>query len=145
MKNKIFFTFLVLMLGISTTKVTAQSDVHHMVTRAALAAGVPTNIAHAVVKMESGYQIKARGAAGEYGLGQVMCPTAREVGFTGNCADLFDPQTNLTYSMRYLKLALDKGGVGCAGVSLYNTGIHRKPICTAYGQRVMAIANSSGK
>lgn len=107
---------------------------------AAFAAGVPAGIAHAVVKHESGYKPHVRGAAGEWGLGQIKCQTARGLGFAGACAALRDPATNLRWSMTYLKLALDRGGAGCAGVSLYNTGIHARPRCTAYGRIVMARA-----
>ena len=117
-----------------------RADIHHLVTQAAHQAGIPANIAHAVIKMESGYQPHIRGAAGEWGLGQIFCQTARSVGFTGDCSALRDPATNLKFSFAYLRLAIDKGGAGCAGVSLYNTGIHIRPVCTAYGQRVMAMA-----
>lgn len=109
-----------------------------MVDAAAYAAGVPTRIAHAVIRVESGYRANMRGAAGEYGIGQIKCQTARLVGFSGSCHDLFDAQTNLTYSMRYLALAIAKGGHGCSGVTLYNTGIGARPHCSRYGHRVMA-------
>lgn len=107
-----------------------------MVTNAATAAGVPANVAHAVVNHESGYNPRARGAAGEYGLGQIKCATARSVGFGGDCRQLSDPQTNLTYSMRYLKQSIDAGGVW-----KYNAGIHAKakPRSSAiYERAVMA-------
>ena len=111
-----------------------------LVDAAAFAAGVPLAIAHAVIVQESGYRPHLRGAAGEYGIGQVKCQTAREVGFSGPCAALLDPQTNLSASMKYLRRALDRGGSGCAGVTLYNTGIYARPHCSAYGRAVMARA-----
>lgn len=111
--------------------------VHGMVSSAAFRAGVPVHVAHAVVAQESGYRSAMRGRAGEWGIGQIKCQTARGVGFTGPCAQLRDPEVNLTYSMAYLRLALDKGGEGCSGVSLYNTGIYARARCTAYGRSVV--------
>jgi soluble lytic murein transglycosylase-like protein len=107
-----------------------------MVDSAAQTAGVPLHIAHAVIRHESGYKAHIRGRAGEYGLGQIKCQTARSVGFTGACAQLFDPATNLTYSMRYLNLALQRGGV-----AYYNAGIHARVLpqmARTYARRVQA-------
>lgn len=112
------------------------AELRGMVNSAAWSAGVPAHIAQAVVRHESGYKPNMRGRAGEYGLGQIKCQTARGVGFTGPCAQLLDPQVNLTFSMKYLRLAIDKGGEGCSGLSLYNTGIGARPRCTAYGRAV---------
>lgn len=102
--------------------------------------GVPRNIAHAVIKMESGYRPNLRGAAGEYGLGQIMCQTARGEGFSGECSRLLDPETNLNFSMAYLAKALAKGGPNCVGLTYYNAGLHAKPHCNSYGVKVAAMA-----
>jgi len=67
---------------------------------------VPSDFALAIVRTESGYNPFMRGEHGEYGLGQIKCPTARMMGFKGNCDQLFDPNTNLEYSMKYLRKAL---------------------------------------
>lgn len=107
---------------------------------AALAAGVPSALAHGIIRTESNYNPSLRGRAGEYGIGQIKCQTARSVGFVGDCRQLFDASTNLTYSMRYLRLALDRGGHGCAGVSLYQRGIYGRASCSGYGRMVMARA-----
>lgn len=115
-----------------------RSAVHGLVDEAAAAAGVPVRIAHAVVRHESKYRPEARGRAGEWGLGQIKCQTARGVGFSGPCRQLADPATNLTYSMRYLRQALDRGGEGCAGVSLYQRGLFGRRGCSAYGRQVLA-------
>jgi soluble lytic murein transglycosylase-like protein len=114
-----------------------------LVDAAAFAAGVPVHLAHAVIRQESNYNPSLRGAAGEYGIGQIKCQTARSVGFAGDCLQLFDASTNLTYSMRYLRLALDRGGAGCAGVSLYQRGVYGRPSCSGYGRQVMARAGMS--
>jgi soluble lytic murein transglycosylase-like protein len=114
--------------------------VHQLVTSAAVAAGVPAHLAHAVVRQESNYNPRLRGRAGEWGVGQIKCQTARGVGFAGSCGALADPAINLRFSMRYLRLALDRGGAGCAGVSLYQRGVFGRASCSSYGRQVMARA-----
>ena len=111
-----------------------------MVDAAASAAGVPAAMAHAVIRQESNYNPALRGRAGEWGIGQIKCQTAREVGFAGACGQLGDAATNLRFSMAYLRRALDRGGPGCAGVSLYQRGIYGRPYCSSYGRQVMARA-----
>lgn len=120
----------------------AIADMRAAVTAAAIRAGVPVKIAHAIVRVESNYNPRARGRAGEWGLMQIKCQTARGVGFAGACRALADPQTNVTYGMRYLALALKRGGAGCAGVSLYQAGVYARPRCSPYGRRVMAQAGA---
>lgn len=116
------------------------SGLHALVDAAAAAAGVPLAIAHAVIRQESNYIPSTRGSAGEWGLGQIKCPTARGLGFSGPCGALADPATNLRYAMAYLRLALARGGVGCVGVSLYQRGVYGRAGCSAYGRAVMARA-----
>jgi soluble lytic murein transglycosylase-like protein len=113
-----------------------------LVDQAAWSQGVPLSIAHAVVHHESNYNPRLRGRAGEWGIGQIKCQTARGVGFSGSCSELADPSVNLTYSMKYLRQAIDKAGDGCAGVSLYNTGVAARPRCTAYGRQVLRRAGA---
>lgn len=112
--------------------------VRGLVTAAAQAAGVPVAIAHAVIRTESRYNPRARGRAGEIGLSQLKLQTARGLGFRGSAAQLFDPATNLRFGMRYLRMALNRGGTGCAGVSLYQSGVYARPHCSNYGRRVLA-------
>lgn len=121
----------------------APAGLRALVSAAAAAEGVPAAIAHAVIVTESGYRPGLRGAAGEWGLGQIKCATARGLGFAGSCSALAVPTTNLRWAMRYLRLALDRGGPGCAGVTLYNTGLGRRPHCSGYGRRVMARARGA--
>jgi soluble lytic murein transglycosylase-like protein len=116
------------------------SDIRMMVDAAAFSAGVPKNIAHAVIRQESNYNPRLRGRAGEWGLGQIKCQTARSVGFGGLCGALADAVTNLRYSMAYLRLALERGGQGCGGVTLYNRGLGARVSCSSYGRQVMARA-----
>ncbi len=117
---------------------TRADDLHAMVDAAALSAGVPVDIARAVIRHESDFNPRLRGGAGEWGLGQIKCQTARGVGFTGACHQLAEPATNLRYSMAYLRLALNRGGQGCAGVALYQRGLGGRAVCSPYGRAVMA-------
>jgi len=72
--------------------------------------GIPPALAYAVVRVESRYNPKARGAGGVYGLSQIKPATARSMGFSGSANALYDPDTNLTYGMKYLKGAWEQGG-----------------------------------
>lgn len=79
---------------------------------------VPDAVAHALVRRESGYNWRAVGRAGEIGLVQIKFSTARWLGYEGTREALFDPRTNLTYGMRYARMALDRGSI-----LLYQRGI----------------------
>lgn len=125
----------------TTSSVLASNSIHPLVNHYADKHGVPRKIAQAVVTVESKYNPNARGSHGEIGLGQIKCQTARGVGFVGNCSRLYDPATNLEYSMLYLRQALNAGGVGCAGISLYNTGLGASRVCRGYGKKVMQVAS----
>lgn len=123
---------------IGTTLPAFGSDIHAMVSAAADEYGIPRHIAHGVVKIESGYRCNARNPqSNARGIMQVLPRTARSVGVTGN---LFNCTTGLRAGMRYLKLAISRGGTGCAGVSLYERGVYARPRCTEYGRRVMRAA-----
>ncbi len=89
----------------------------------ASANGVPVALAHAVVTVESNYNPKMRGQAGEIGLMQVKLGTARGMGYRGSAKELYEPATNIRYGMMYLgqarKLA---GGDLCGTILKYNGG-----------------------
>ena len=73
-----------------------------MIARHAQANGVPEALVHRVVIRESRYNAHIVGAGGAMGLMQIKLGTAREMGYTGTAAGLLDPETNLTYAVRYL-------------------------------------------
>jgi soluble lytic murein transglycosylase-like protein len=68
----------------------------------AAANGVPTELVHRVIMRESRYNAGAMGRGGAIGLMQIKLATARGLGYTGSAAGLRDPETNLTYGIRYL-------------------------------------------
>lgn len=85
--------------------------------------GVSVALADAVVRVESNYDPKARGSAGEVGLMQIKPATARMMGYSGSAKGLYDPETNIRYGMKYLAAAQDLGdGTTCGTILKYNAG-----------------------
>jgi len=89
----------------------------------ATAYGVPVDLAHAVVRVESNFNPRARGSAGEIGLMQIKPATARMMGYRGGAKGLYDPETNIKFGMKYLALAHQLGdGTTCGTILKYNAG-----------------------
>jgi len=55
-----------------------------------------------VIQRESRYRSGLTGRCGCVGLMQIKLATARGLGYTGDAAGLRDPNTNLTYGVKYL-------------------------------------------
>jgi soluble lytic murein transglycosylase-like protein len=68
----------------------------------AQANGVPEVLIHRVIVRESGYRPALMGRGGAIGLMQIKLATARSLGYTGDASGLRDPNTNLTYAVKYL-------------------------------------------
>ena len=114
-------------------------SIQALVIKKAIEHKIDATFANAIVKVESNYNPRIRGRQGEYGLGQIKCQTARGVGFKDNCDLLFDPETNLEYSYRYLKQAIERAnGNECFAASLYNTGFGIRPHKSEYCKKVLA-------
>ncbi len=88
--------------------------------------GVPTWFAMKIAKVESGYNPLVTGGAGEIGVFQLKCQTARGIGYSGSCSGLYNPATNVKYGLKYLSMAVHSshgnlrlaaskhnGGLGC--------------------------------
>jgi soluble lytic murein transglycosylase-like protein len=99
--------------------------------------GVPTWFALRIAKVESGYNPNARGRAGEYGVFQMKCATARLVGFRGGCRALLNASTNVQWGLKHLQLAMrsSRGNLKLAA-SKHNGGLGRKRLVRAYVKRV---------
>lgn len=99
------------------------TSLEHLIARHASEAGVPVALAQAVVRIESNFNPRATGSAGEVGLMQIKPRTARGIGYTGSTSALYDPDINLRWGMKYLagayKLA---GGDLCGTVMRYQGG-----------------------
>ena len=120
-----------------TSKLYAQ-DIPELVTKKATEYKIPVAFAQALIKTESNYKPHARGARGEYGLGQINCNTAKKIGFNQSCDRLLDPETNLEYSFKYLRMALDKSNNDlCGAATLYSTSVDRTPGKSSYCRLVL--------
>jgi soluble lytic murein transglycosylase-like protein len=78
----------------------AEYDV--LVATHARANGLPEALVHRVIVRESRYQPALVGRGGTIGLMQIKLATARSLGYTGTAEGLRDPETNLTYAVKYL-------------------------------------------
>src|SRR6266550_7040746 len=68
----------------------------------AQANGVPEALVHRVIVRESRYRPGLIGRGGTIGMMQIKLATARGLGYTGTAEGLRDPDTNLTYAVKYL-------------------------------------------
>lgn len=109
--------------------------------------GVPVDLAHAIIKIESNYRASARGSAGEIGLMQIKLSTARMMGYSGSRKGLYNPETNIKYGMKYLAMAHDLGGgTTCGTVLKYNAGHGAKrmnPVSARYCSKVKRQLNGA--
>jgi soluble lytic murein transglycosylase-like protein len=110
-----------------------RNNVVALIKRSAPRYGVPTWFALRIAKVESGYNPKVRGSAGEYGVFQLKCATARGIGFRGNCGALLNASTNVQYGLKHLSMAvkMSRGNLKMAA-SKHNGGLGRKRIVRRY-------------
>ena len=80
----------------------AGSEYDALIAQHAQANNVPEALVHRVIMRESRYQPQLVGHGGTIGLMQIKLATARSMGYTGDAAGLRDPNTNLTYAVKYL-------------------------------------------
>ncbi|MBC2885946.1 transglycosylase SLT domain-containing protein [Ochrobactrum sp. CM-21-5] len=117
-----------------------------IINRYAATYGVPSALAHAVVRHESNFRPNVRGKAGEIGLMQIKLSTARGLGYSGSAKGLYEPSTNIQYGMKYLAMAQKLGGGSTCGTILkYNAGHGAKrmnPISAKYCSAVKAYMRS---
>jgi len=78
------------------------AEYNALVATHAQANGVPEVLVHRVIMRESRYRPALIGRGGTIGLMQIKFATARGLGYTGDAAGLRDPNTNLTYAVKYL-------------------------------------------
>ena len=82
--------------------------------------GLPLRLAAAVVTVESGWRVNARGSSGERGLMQLMPATARMMGARGN---LYNPRVNMRAGTKYLNWCYRRArGNVAATIGCYNRG-----------------------
>lgn len=114
-----------------------------LITKYAKQNGVSVELATAVIQIESNFNPKTRGSAGEIGLMQIKPATARLMGYSGRTKGLYDPETNIKFGMKYLAMAQDLGGgPTCNTILKYNAGHGAKrmnPISKRYCGKVLAL------
>jgi soluble lytic murein transglycosylase-like protein len=79
-----------------------RAEYEAMIATHARANAVPEVLVHRVIVRESRYQPALVGRGGTIGLMQIKLATARGLGYTGDAEGLRDPNTNLTYGVKYL-------------------------------------------
>jgi soluble lytic murein transglycosylase-like protein len=105
--------------------------------------GVPAKLVHALIRVESGYQERARSPKGAMGLMQLMPETAKQYGL----ANPYDPVANIEAGIRHLRslmqrlplaLALAAYNAGEAAVARFH-GIPPYPETQAYVGRILKL------
>jgi soluble lytic murein transglycosylase-like protein len=105
MKNFLNFVTLAAIAALSfSPPAQAQSRAQYeaLVASHAMANNVPEALVHRVIVRESKYHPALVGRGGTIGLMQIKLATARGLGYTGTAEGLRDPETNLTYGVKYL-------------------------------------------
>jgi hypothetical protein len=102
------------------TKAPAQDRARYekMIAKHAKANLVPEALVHRLIVRESKYNPELIGHGGTIGLMQIKLATARGVGYAGDADGLRDPETNLTYGVKYL------AGAYRAAAGDYDRAIH---------------------
>ena len=104
MKRLLSFAWLAAMaaLPFSHAAQAQHAEYDALVATHARANAVPEALVHRVIVRESRYQPHLVGRGGTIGLMQIKLATARGLGYTGTAEGLRDPNTNLTYAVKYL-------------------------------------------
>ena len=119
-------------------------NVSAMPTGEASASGLPASLIQRVIARESGGNPRAV-HAGNYGLMQIRLGTARAMGYTGSAAGLLDPQTNMTYGLRYLAGAYRAaGGNENRAIALYQRGYYYQAKAQGFSPYSSGASFSSG-
>ena len=95
-----------------------------MIARHAAAHSLPADLVRRVVMRESRGNPRAVNA-GNYGIMQIRHGTARAMGYSGSAEGLLDPETNMTYAVKYLAGAYRAAGGNADGaMSNYQRGYY---------------------
>jgi soluble lytic murein transglycosylase-like protein len=100
-----------------------RSSIAGAIEMAARRHGVPTSLALAVARVESGMNCAARGRAGELGPLQIKPATARGLGYSGPTSALRSCGAGLEMGMRHLAAAYRRCGTVAGAARLHNHGL----------------------
>jgi Transglycosylase SLT domain len=130
--------------GYGTARSPRYDNVSAMAASQAGTAGLPASLVERVIRRESGGNPRAV-HAGNYGLMQIRLGTARAMGYTGSAAGLLDPQTNMTYALRYLAGAYRAaGGNENRAVALYSRGYYAQAKAQGFSPYASGTGMASG-
>ena len=113
------------------------------VNRAAKAHSLPPKLLHALVKVESGYKVKAVSKVGARGLSQVMPFNAKRCGLP-DAEHLFDPVLNLRCGALILRQEIDRVGNLRDALSVYNCGKVKCAPGQKYASTVLSLFTGKG-
>ena len=102
MKKRIWGSLVAILLSQSTLAMADPASLQPLIARHAADNNVPETLIHRVIRRESNYNPQIVGRGGALGLMQIKYATARGMGYAGSPSGLLDPNTNLTYAVRYL-------------------------------------------
>jgi hypothetical protein len=115
----LFLVALVIASGAS-----AQGAHDALVAKHAAANAVPESLVRRVIRIESRGNPRAV-SKGNYGLMQIRLGTARALGYTGTVQGLLDPDTNMTFAVKYLAGAYRAAGCDAnRAIAYYQRGYH---------------------
>ncbi len=119
----------------NTASLDANGNLDALIASHAAANNVPESLVRRVIKRESGGNPRLV-HAGNYGLMQIRLGTARAMGYRGSAAGLLDPNTNMTYAVKYLAGAYRAaGGNADRAVHYYAAGYYYAAKRRASAQR----------
>jgi soluble lytic murein transglycosylase-like protein len=103
MKSAVFITWLIAIAALSFPHAALAHDAQYdaLVATHAKANNLPEALVHRMIVRESGYR-PSLVSRGNIGLMQLKLGTARSLGYTGTAEGLRDPNTNLTWAVKYL-------------------------------------------
>jgi soluble lytic murein transglycosylase-like protein len=103
MKSLVSFAWFVAIAALPFSHAAQARDVQYdaLVATHAKANNLPEALVHRVIVRESGYR-PGLVSRGNIGLMQIKLGTARSLGYTGTAEGLRDPDTNLTWAVKYL-------------------------------------------
>lgn len=85
-----------------------------------------------IAYIESRYNPQAYNPEGSYGVMQVKCSTARMMGFTGRCEELYNMELNIEIAGRYIDYQITRFNRLSDVVAAYNSGT--PIICKKYNE-----------